>query len=277
MRRGSPDVLELADGARISYRCESPDSAPGTALLIGGLGDDHHCWDGQASRLLEIGWRVVRADNRGSGASDAPLVGLTIARMADDLAAILDAQSLDGAVVAGTSMGGFVAQTLAARHPGRVAALALVATAPHLPVAARLALGLWRDLVRSGARGLRMALLDTCLHGFSGTWIERNADKLAAWTEPGSRGAEALLAQIEAMLDFEPVTGLPEVRTLVVHGREDMLMPLEVARGFEQLCPRATFTVLACGHAVAIEQTAAFNDALVRFISRETTDGRVQG
>lgn len=267
--------LEVDDGARLAYRYDGPDDAVGAVLMIGGLGDDHRCWDSQIPLLTAKRLRVVRADNRGAGSSEADLSGLTITRMADDLVVLLDALNLDSAVVVGCSMGGLVAQDLAARHAGRVAALAFVATAPWLPEATRLALGLWRELAGAGADGHRLALLDTCLHGFSSAWIERNMAAMPAWTAPGSQSREAFAAQIGAMLAFEPVGVLPDVSTIVLHGREDMVMPLAVAREFLSLNPAATIEVGDCGHAIAIEQTAWLNDALDRFINKEIVDGRV--
>lgn len=265
--------LEVGDGAGLAYRCDGPEDAVDTVLMIGGLGDDHRCWDSQVPLLTAKGLRIVRADNRGAGLSEADLSGLTIARMADDLVVLLDALNLDRAVVVGCSMGGLVAQDLAARHAGRVAALALVATAPRLSAATRLALGLWRELAGAGSDGHQWALLDTCLHGFSNAWIERNMAAMPAWTAPGSQSREAFAAQIGAMLAFEPVGALPDVPTVVLHGREDMVMPLAAAREFLTQNPAATIEVVDCGHAIAIEQTVWLNDALDRFINREIVDG----
>ncbi len=267
--------VTVADGCRIAYRVDGPGAAPGAVLLLGGLGDDSTLWDAEAAALAARGGTVLRLDNRGAGASELGPDDLSITRMADDATAVLDALGIDRVHVVGTSMGGLIAQQLAVRHPARVRSLALVATAPRLPAGTRLLLGLWARLAASGPAGHADALLDACLHGFSPAWLDRHADRIEAWTAvDGAAGAAAFAAQIGAMLAHEPVAGLPDVPTLVLHGRDDQVMPLAVARDFAALGDRVAFEVLETGHAIAIEDPARFLDALVRFLGEgESNDG----
>jgi pimeloyl-ACP methyl ester carboxylesterase len=87
---------------------------------------DHEMWRRQAE--LDESLRLIVPDLRGFGGS-AGTVPTSIAELADDVAGILDALHVaEPAVVCGVSMGGYVAQHVAARHPDRVAALVLVDT-----------------------------------------------------------------------------------------------------------------------------------------------------
>ncbi|NCX97558.1 MAG: alpha/beta fold hydrolase [Planctomycetia bacterium] len=87
---------------------------------------DHSMWALQEPLAEQV--RLIAPDLRGFGFSDAALPE-TIAAWADDVVAVLDALHVRGpAVICGISMGGYVAQHVAARHPDRVAALILVDT-----------------------------------------------------------------------------------------------------------------------------------------------------
>jgi proline iminopeptidase len=106
---------------------------PPCLVLHGGLGYDHtvyrHAFDRLGRRL-----RVVYYDQRGNGRSGRPPPDtLTMEQLADDAAGLLGHLGLPPAVVIGHSYGGFVAQELAIRHPGAVAALVLVGTTPGQP------------------------------------------------------------------------------------------------------------------------------------------------
>jgi pimeloyl-ACP methyl ester carboxylesterase len=94
-------------------------------------------------------WHVLVPDNRGVGLSDLPKRPWTMADMADDVAAMLDAVGVRKAVIAGISMGGMISQQLALRHPERVAGVVLMATWPGLPYGKLPELSILRDLVGS--------------------------------------------------------------------------------------------------------------------------------
>src|SRR2546426_9093099 len=97
-------------------------------LFVHGFPFDHTMWRHQLGSLH--GWRRIAPDLRGVRASTAPGGGYTIARYADDLAAILDALEIEQATVCGQSLGGYIVFELLRRHPDRVGALVLVATKP---------------------------------------------------------------------------------------------------------------------------------------------------
>ncbi len=95
-----------------------------TVLAIHGITSSHRAWAPMARQLPDV--RIVAPDLRGRGGSRALPGPYGMARHADDVAALLDELGVDRCVVVGHSMGGYVAVTLAARHPERVAGLVLV-------------------------------------------------------------------------------------------------------------------------------------------------------
>src|SRR5687768_8962267 len=96
-------------------------------LLIAGLGYATWCWH-DLQRALAADATTLAFDNRGAGRSDKPAGPYSIPLLADDAAAVLDAAGLRDAHVLGQSMGGYIALTLALRHPARVRSLVLVST-----------------------------------------------------------------------------------------------------------------------------------------------------
>ncbi len=100
----------------------------GTPLvLIHGYPLDHTIWN-PVVPLLESGFDLILPDLRGFGQSDTVRTQYTLTDMAADLAALLDFLKIKTAVIAGHSMGGYVALAFARRYPLRVRGLGLVAS-----------------------------------------------------------------------------------------------------------------------------------------------------
>jgi 3-oxoadipate enol-lactonase len=97
-------------------------------LLIQGMSANHMAWGRAFSSLLEQGFEVIAFDNRGMGLSSRVSEAFSIAEMAADTAALLDALELESAHVLGISMGGMIAQELALAHPGKLRSLTLGCT-----------------------------------------------------------------------------------------------------------------------------------------------------
>jgi pimeloyl-ACP methyl ester carboxylesterase len=99
-------------------------------VLIMGLAGSIDAWQPKFIDALARHHRVIAFDNEGIGRSSLRPGPLTISRVADDTAALIRALHLRQPDVLGWSMGGFIAQALAVRHPGRYRRLILSATAP---------------------------------------------------------------------------------------------------------------------------------------------------
>ncbi|MGH2826481.1 MAG: alpha/beta fold hydrolase, partial [Actinomycetota bacterium] len=103
---------------RIHVQIDGPDDAP-VVVFSNSLGADLRMWDEQAEAFAGR-YRVVRYDGRGQGGSDTPEGPYTIEALGGDALAVLDAIEVERAHICGISMGGMVAQWLAASHPERV-------------------------------------------------------------------------------------------------------------------------------------------------------------
>jgi pimeloyl-ACP methyl ester carboxylesterase len=126
-RRPAPPTfaeVQLATGVRMHYAVQGdPDGTP--VILLHGVTDSWFSWS-RVLPLLPAGWRVYALDQRGHGGTSVPQSGYGLPTLADDVIAFLDAQGVERAIVVGHSMGGLVAQHVAAAAPERVSRLVLV-------------------------------------------------------------------------------------------------------------------------------------------------------
>src|SRR5437773_4988416 len=115
-----------ANGIELEYESFGDAAAP-ALLLIMGLGSQMILWPEELCRLLVArGFRVIRYDNRDVGLSTKPTSNYTLDDMADDAAGLCDALGIARAHIVGASMGGYIAQLLALRHPERLRSLCIM-------------------------------------------------------------------------------------------------------------------------------------------------------
>ncbi len=120
------DVLwaELATGVSLPYVRVGPDSAT-PVVMLHAWGESRRSFD-RLTPMLAKTIHTVALDQRGHGDADRPLNGYSLASMAHDIVALLDALGIHSAVLLGSSSGGYVAQQVAATSPDRVSGLVLV-------------------------------------------------------------------------------------------------------------------------------------------------------
>jgi pimeloyl-ACP methyl ester carboxylesterase len=199
--------------------------------------------------VLATELRVISFDNRGIGRSDQPRGSYTIAQMAEDAIAVLDAANVADASVYGISMGGMIAQELALRHPERVRALVLGAStaggSKHtLPEAAVLDF-----LRRRPSMPDEEALWAAVPYQYSRATRERHVDRIGEDIEqrlrfpPEPQGYRAQAAAAR-WHDTNGRLRLIQAPTLVLHGGEDRIVPLVNGQRLADSIPGARFEVL---------------------------------
>ena len=240
-----------------------------TLLLHQGLGQGSWAWRYQVPVFAER-FHVIVFDTRGTGRSAVSAEPYGIADLADDAARILDGRE---AHVAGFSMGGYVALTLAVKHPKLVRSLVLAGTGAGgpdrvpRPEHVRQAFEAALDLPPEEQR--RTTLPYTFSHG----WTEANPNRfeeiLAATLEHATPMA-TILAHMAACYRFYDEALEVEhidVPALVVHGDDDLIVPVENGRMLAQRLPNARYVELAgCGHNVMLEDPEAFNAVVLSFL-----------
>src|SRR5690349_6209565 len=108
-----------------------------TVVFVHGAQCDHSVWILQSRYLAHHGFGVLAVDLPGHGRSDGPALA-SIGELAEWVGAVQDAAGVNKAVIVGHSMGSLIALECAARHPERVAKIALLATAYPMKVSAEL-------------------------------------------------------------------------------------------------------------------------------------------
>jgi len=239
-----------------------------TLVFLHGIGADHRAFDGQLESFSAEN-RAIAWDMPGYGESP-PLEPMTFPALADSLVALLDARSIERAVVVGHSMGGMVAQELVARMPDRVAALVLVATTAAFGGAggewqkkfladrlkpleggktpAEIAPALVRGLVGEGAdpRGVERAI--ACMSALSPTTYR---------------------AALHCLVTFDRRESLGAIRcpTLVLAGERDRVASPAVVERLARAIPDAEYRLLpGVGHLANLERPALFDGALREFL-----------
>ena len=236
---------------------------------------DHGMWGRQAP--LADSLRLIVPDLRGFGGSGS--VPGSIAEFADDVAAILDALHVERpAVIGGVSMGGYVAQHVAARHADRVAALVLVDTKleADTPEARTARVDLAGKVGRLGQSILADAMIPRLLaaprRDASAAALARHAENqslLRGMIErqrvPTIQGALAALGDRPDMSEAMTHVRAP---TLLVVGAEDQITPPACLEAAEVIMPDARLLIVpGAGHLVPLEAPDVFNRALGEFLA----------
>jgi YbgC/YbaW family acyl-CoA thioester hydrolase len=245
------------------------DRGSGPALLfLHGYPLDGTMWRHQAGAFP--GWRTLVPDLRGLGRSDAPDLGYSMATYADDLAGLLDAIGVDEVVLAGLSMGGYVAFEFLRRHRPRVRGLVLADTRAQADSAEGRK---GREVAMAAAReGGAPLIADQMLPRLLGpTAPESLRDSVRAMM--ASAPVAGILGALAAMRDRPDSTGLlPSLAglpTLVVVGAEDQLTPPKDAEAIAKAIPGARLAVIShAGHLAPLEQPEAFNEHLRALLGR---------
>ncbi len=147
-------------------------------LCISGLGYSNWCWR-ETAEALGRHHRVITFDNRGTGRSDVPNVGYSIEQFAVDAAGLLQTVGAVPAHVIGHSMGGYIALSLAVRHPSFVRSLILIGTssggAGSLPIPAATS-DAWKASVKLPPRDFARA---TMPFSYATGWSEAHPERFA--------------------------------------------------------------------------------------------------
>jgi pimeloyl-ACP methyl ester carboxylesterase len=249
----------VSDGATL-YWTERGEGEP--VLLVMGLSFTHEMWY-RVVPELERRRRVILFDNRGVGRSDCPRGPYSIAQMARDGVAVMDAAGVRSATVIGASMGGMIAQEMALRYPGRVQSLLLACTS-YAGIRAK-----WPRWALPEPGHWRREMFLPMLYAKT-TARERIEEDLRVQCNCRCP-LRGLVSQLSGILVWSSYARLPEIRVpvMVIHGDCDRLIPPENGRVVASRIPGAEFRLIPdAGHILTTDQPEACRQAVMEFFSR---------
>ncbi|HXG91859.1 MAG TPA: alpha/beta hydrolase [Blastocatellia bacterium] len=243
-------------------------------VLIRGLGSACDSAPQLVEKLADS-LRVLSFDNRCVGLTDQPQQSFTVADMADDTAALMDALKVESAHVLGISLGGMIAQELALRHPQKVRRLALACT--HAGVRTCVRSPAWAsqifneasEMPRPEARRHSVPIL------FSRKTIRERPDIIEEMLQTAmnnNQSKASYLLQLGAALTHDTYDRLHEVkrRTLVLTGAEDVLIDPGNSRLIAERIPGARLVEFEeTGHVFFLERVDEVSRALIDFFQGE--------
>lgn len=269
--------MKVADigGRRLHYALTGPEGGP-TLVMVNSLGTDFRLWDGFLPHLAP-GWRVLRWDFAGHGLSEAMEGPCTIARHADDLAALMDMAGIGQAVLFGVSVGGQIGQQIAVTRPDRVRGLIAADTAAKIGDAA--SWGARIAAVRDkGLGGMADAILE---RWFPAAWRDAHPAELSLWRMMLSRqSAEGYVATCEALRDADLTASSARIAcpTLVIAGLEDGSTPPHLVRGLARLISGARLAEIpGAGHLPMADAPEAVAAAVTPFLADLASQTRTVG
>jgi 3-oxoadipate enol-lactonase len=229
-------------------------------LLIQGMSGSHLAWGRPFSSLLEQSFEVISFDNRGIGLSRRVTEAFSIAEMAADTAALLDALEIERAHVLGISMGGMIAQELVLAHPERLRSLILGCSYCGGPGSQLMDPADFQGLVEAMASGDAERVFRAMWELNLSPRFRQDESGYAGFTEmaralPAPR--ETIGLQVQAIAAHDTSARLPGIATptLVVHGTEDRVLGYPNGPLIASLIPGARLETLeGVGHMFWWEQ-----------------------
>jgi 3-oxoadipate enol-lactonase len=227
-----PDAF--VNGITINYLVDNEVGTAGTIVLINGLADDLYSWDFQIPALVDAGYRVLRFDNRGIGATDTPEGPYTSKLLADD------------------------------------ASLTLACTYGAADPFCQQMFAMWGDLAQG--LGVPFVMRDVALWAFTGSFFEERPEEAVEFGDAMASlemSLDAYLSQLNVIQQHDALPRASQISapTLVLAGEEDILIPVRLSARLRDAIPGAQWATVPGGHACLWESPDAFNTAFINFLS----------
>lgn len=249
------------------YWARGPEDGDALVMVHGGGSgaDSWGNWKFAMPRLAEAGFRTYAMDMVGFGQSATPdpeAFDYTNQARINQVVDFIDALGLEDPSLVGNSMGGAASMGVAMQAPDRIDRLVLVGGAGHLRPEERPPASQEAIEVLSGFDGSREAMFDVVDVLSVTDWYDRAAmvdHRLENFERPGVKAAfgetmRIATGEMDMYYDDEEIASIP-VPTLIINGREDLVIPPRGAWGMFDLIDDASVHVLPhCGHWVMVDQ-----------------------
>jgi 3-oxoadipate enol-lactonase len=261
-----------ANGIQINYELSGKEGSP-VVVLSHSLASSLAMWHPQMSTLAPH-YRVIRYDTRGHGGSEAA-PPYTLDQLGEDAVGLLDALGIDVVHWVGLSMGGMIGQCIALNHPERLRSLALCDTAAIIPKDAG---PVWQERIdMARKKGMEPLAQPTLERWFTSSYLGLNSPMVEIIRRQLlATPVEGYIGCSEAIRELNYLDRLSEIKvpTLIMVGEDDPGTPVAASQAIHERIPNSRLVVLtSAAHLSNIEQSRAFNHALMEFLRAVSAEG----
>jgi 3-oxoadipate enol-lactonase len=245
------------------------DEAAPAILMTHSILSSSMMWEAQAVLLAARGWRVIRADTRGHGASQAPAAPYAMDDLVADTVAVLDALHIERVHYVGLSLGGMSGFGLGIRHADRLLSLCLCDARADAPAAFAAP---WDERIAiAREQGCGALAGSTIERWFGKAFVDANPaiaqrfrNVAAATPVKGFEGCARAIQKLDYLRELERIA----TPTTLIVGANDGPLP-QAMQEIQARIPGAALEVIdGAGHLPNIDQPDAFNAALLRHLER---------
>lgn len=273
------NTIVTADGVRLYYKDWGPKDGP-VVTFSHGWPLNADSWESQMIFLADKGYRVVAHDRRGHGRSSQPWDGNDMDHYADDLAAVITALDLKEITAVGFSTGGGEVARYIGRHgTARVKKALLVSAVPPLMLRTAdnpdgVPMAVFDGLRKSSLANRSQLYRDLAsgpFYGFNREGAQVSQGLIDSWWSQGMQaGHKNTYDSIAAFsaTDFRSDLKKFDVPTLVVHGDDDQIVPLEISgkASAEQIDDARLIIYPGAPHGLTETHKDRFNRDLLNFL-----------
>lgn len=268
MTQGTPHATGASQmfdtgNVRLHYRVEGPQDGP-PVVFANSLGTDMRLWD-PILPLLPAGVRIIRYDKRGHGLSSCPPAPYSMGALVTDVERLLDHLAVKECVFVGLSIGGMIAQGLAAKRLDLIRAMVLSNTGAKIGTPQ-----IWSERIdtvdRDGIEPLADAVMER--------WFSKDfraTPELELWRNMLTRGEAAGYSGCSSAIsgtDFYTPTAALRLPTLGIAGSEDGSTPPDLVRETVDLIPGSRFHLIKkAGHLPCVERPVEYAEVLRNFLT----------
>lgn len=265
-----------ANGIDINYELSAKEDGE-LVVLSHSLASSLLMWQPQVDLLCRH-FRVLAYDTRGHGQTEATAPPYTLAQLGEDAVALLDSMGIDTVHWVGLSMGGMIGQCIALNHPGRFRSLSLCDTAAIIPKEAD---PIWQERIDLARKeGMAPLAQSTLERWFTSPFLTLNPPMVDVIRKHIlATPVDGYIGCSEAIRRLDYLERLSEIKvpTLIIVGEDDPGTPVEASQAMHARIPQSKLVVLpSAAHLSNIEQSEAFNRALIAFLTEVSTDGSAE-
>lgn len=247
-------------------------------VLIRGLSSSLNSWPPYSIGQFSNSFKTILFDNRGAGRTDIPDGKYSAKMMADDTIGLLDALDINKTYLLGFSMGGCIAQEIVLNYPNRIIKLILTSSwcgPSHgiAPLPESNPFPKMGPLLKEGEYGKMASILTDSL--FPENFKKNNPiiiEKVITNymnNAPSLRGFESQAAYVETFDTYEKLSEI-KIPTLILHGTEDKILPVENAKILANNISSAELVLFEnTGHGITIQENKLWTQKVIEFLKRK--------